>query len=143
MPEEERLQRSQESLLCGHRAGGSRLQGTGGCSRRWRKFRGAGRDVLASRSSGVRLVYRGHDLSDSMSQYLVERLRRSANVTIETSSQVVELSGNDRLRSVKIRDGDGHVARNGPLARSSSWSVRTPAPAGSKTPCGWTTTVSS
>jgi thioredoxin reductase (NADPH) len=66
---------------------------------------------LASRSSGVRLVYRGHDLSDSMSQYLVERLRRAANVKVETRSQVVELLGDDHLRSVKIRDGDGHVAQ--------------------------------
>jgi thioredoxin reductase (NADPH) len=66
---------------------------------------------LASRTSGVRLVHRGHDLSDSMSQYLVERLRRAANVKIETRSQVVELLGNNHLRSVKIRDGDGHVVQ--------------------------------
>lgn len=64
---------------------------------------------LASRASCVRLVYRGSDLSESMSHYLVERLRRAANVRIETRSQVVELSGDDRLRTVKIRDGDGLV----------------------------------
>jgi thioredoxin reductase (NADPH) len=64
---------------------------------------------LASRASCVRLVYRGRDLSDSMSQYLVERLRRATNVNIETRSQIVELSGNDRLRTVKIRDGEGRV----------------------------------
>jgi len=64
---------------------------------------------LASRASCVRLVYRGRDLSDSMSQYLVERLRRATNVKIETRSQVVELSGDDRLRTVKIRDGEGRV----------------------------------
>jgi thioredoxin reductase (NADPH) len=46
-----------------------------------------------------------------MSQYLVERLRRAANVKIETHSQVVELLGDDHLRSVKIRDGDGHVVQ--------------------------------
>jgi len=66
---------------------------------------------LASRTSGVRLVHRGHDLSDSMSQYLVERLRHAANVKIETNSQMVELLGDDHLRSVKIRDGDGHVVQ--------------------------------
>jgi thioredoxin reductase (NADPH) len=65
---------------------------------------------LATRASCVRLVHRGRDLSDSMSQYLVERLRRAANVKIETRSQVVELLGDDdHLRSVKIRDGEGHV----------------------------------
>jgi thioredoxin reductase (NADPH) len=66
---------------------------------------------LASRMSGVRLVHRGQDLSDSMSQYLVERLRRAANVKIETNSRVVELLGDDHLHSVKIRDGDGHVVQ--------------------------------
>jgi thioredoxin reductase (NADPH) len=64
---------------------------------------------LASRASCVRLVYRGSDLSDSMSHYLLERLRRAANIRIETRSQVVELSGDDRLRTVKIRDGEGQV----------------------------------
>jgi len=57
----------------------------------------------------VRLVYRGRDLSDNMSQYLVERLRRATNVKIETRSQVLELSGGDRLRTVKIRDDEGRV----------------------------------
>ena len=65
---------------------------------------------LASRSSCVRLVHRGRDLADSMSQYLIERLRYAANVRIETGSQVIELSGNEHLRAVKISDGEGHVA---------------------------------
>jgi thioredoxin reductase (NADPH) len=65
---------------------------------------------LASRASCVRLVHRSHDLADSMSQYLIERLRHAANVSIETSSQVVGLSGDHRLRSVRIRDGQGHEA---------------------------------
>ena len=64
---------------------------------------------LASRASCVRLVYRGRDLSDSMSQYLIERLRHAANVNIETRSQVVKLSGDDHLRTVQIRDGAGGV----------------------------------
>jgi len=64
---------------------------------------------LASRASCVRLVYRGRDLSESMSQYLVERLRRATHVNIETRSQVMGLSGDDRLRTVKIRDGEGRV----------------------------------
>ncbi len=67
---------------------------------------------LATRAPTVRLVHRGADLADSMSQYLIERLRRAANVRIETRSQIVELSGNDRLRAVKIRDGDGGVAEH-------------------------------
>jgi thioredoxin reductase (NADPH) len=64
---------------------------------------------LASRASCVRLVHRGRDLSDSMSQYLVDRLRHAANVSVETGSQVVELSGDERLRGVRIRDAEGRV----------------------------------
>jgi len=65
---------------------------------------------LASRAACVRLVHRGRDLANSMSQYLVERLRHAANVEIETRSQVVELIGKDRLTAARIRDGDGGVA---------------------------------
>jgi len=65
---------------------------------------------LASRASAVRLVHRGGDLSDSMSQYLIERLRHATNVKIETRSQIVALAGDSRLRSVRIRDGEGLVA---------------------------------
>src|SRR6516165_10800428 len=65
---------------------------------------------LASRCSCVRLVHRGRDLSDSMSQYLIERLRHAANVRIETGSQVIQLSGDEHLRAVRISDCDGHVA---------------------------------
>ena len=65
---------------------------------------------LAARASCVRLVHRGGDLSDSMSQYLVDRLRHAANVSIETSSEVIELAGDERLRSLRIRDAEGRVA---------------------------------
>jgi thioredoxin reductase (NADPH) len=64
---------------------------------------------LASRASCVHLVHRGRDLSDSMSQYLIERLRHAANVSIETRSQVIDLSGDEHLRTVKMRDAEGRV----------------------------------
>jgi thioredoxin reductase (NADPH) len=64
---------------------------------------------LSQRAAHVRLVCRGRDLAASMSSYLHERLRHAANIEIETSSQVVELIGEDRLTAVKIRGGDGAV----------------------------------
>lgn len=67
---------------------------------------------LASRASCVRLVHRGRDLSGSMSQYLIERLRHAANVSIETGSQVIKLAGDEHLRSLRIRDGQGQVAEH-------------------------------
>jgi thioredoxin reductase (NADPH) len=66
---------------------------------------------LATKASCVRLVHRGRDLSDSMSQYLVERLRHAANVRIEMRSQIVALEGEDHLGVVRIRDGDGTEAQ--------------------------------
>jgi len=65
---------------------------------------------LASRASCVRLVHRGRDLSDSMSQYLIDRLRHAANVSIETGSEVISVEGNERLRGVRIRDAQAQVA---------------------------------
>jgi thioredoxin reductase (NADPH) len=64
---------------------------------------------LSGRASCVRLVCRGHDLADSMSSYLVERLRHAANVEIEMGSRIVELIGDKRLSAVKILGGDGAV----------------------------------
>jgi len=64
---------------------------------------------LASRASCVRLVHRGRDLADSMSHYLVERLRHAANVSIELGARVVELVGETQLIAVRIRGGDGAV----------------------------------
>ncbi|HEX4198715.1 MAG TPA: FAD-dependent oxidoreductase [Caulobacteraceae bacterium] len=64
---------------------------------------------LSGRASRVWLVHRGRDLADSMSSYLVERLRHAANVEIEMASQVVELIGDQRLSAVKIQSGDGSV----------------------------------
>jgi thioredoxin reductase (NADPH) len=67
---------------------------------------------LAGRASCVRLVHRGQDLRDSMSQYLIERLRHAANVRIETGSRVVELSGDENLRGVRIGDSEGGVVEH-------------------------------
>ncbi len=64
---------------------------------------------LATRASCVRLVHRGRDLAESMSRYLIERLRRAAGVRIETHSEIVELAGDDHLRALKVRHGDGGV----------------------------------
>jgi thioredoxin reductase (NADPH) len=63
---------------------------------------------LASRAACVRLVCR-RDLAETMSRYLVDRLRHAENVEIETRSQVVGLVGEERLTAVRIRDGDGRV----------------------------------
>ena len=65
---------------------------------------------LSSRVASVRLIHRGKDLSQSMSQYLVDRLLSSRSVAVETQSRVVELIGNEWLQTVTIENGDGQRA---------------------------------
>jgi thioredoxin reductase (NADPH) len=62
---------------------------------------------MAGRASCVRLVCRGRDLADSMSQYLVERLRHAPNVKIEMSTQVTALEGDPRLDGVVLTGPNG------------------------------------
>jgi thioredoxin reductase (NADPH) len=57
---------------------------------------------LASRGSHVDLVIRGTDIAASMSDYLVERLRRHPLVAIETSTEVTALDGVTSLTGVTL-----------------------------------------
>ncbi|HEV2362903.1 MAG TPA: FAD-dependent oxidoreductase [Caulobacteraceae bacterium] len=67
---------------------------------------------LSGRAASVRLVCRGRALSQTMSDYLVGRLERAPNVTIEMRAQVVELLGEERLAAVHISGGDGQTAEH-------------------------------
>lgn len=64
---------------------------------------------LASRARKVWLLARGGDISLSMSQYLVDRIKGLANVEIHTSSEITSLSGNDGiLETVAWRSPGGN-----------------------------------
>ncbi|MBS0253276.1 MAG: FAD-dependent oxidoreductase [Proteobacteria bacterium] len=52
---------------------------------------------LASRAKKVCLLARGGDISLSMSQYLVDRIKGLPNVEIHTSSEITSLAGNDGI----------------------------------------------
>lgn len=52
---------------------------------------------LASRAKKVWLLARGGDISLSMSQYLVDRIKGLPNVEIHTSSEITRLAGNDGI----------------------------------------------
>ncbi len=62
---------------------------------------------LSETARRVYLVYRGEDLSHSMSQYLISRLQHAPNVTILTSSNIVSLNGEPTLESVTLEGPDG------------------------------------
>ncbi len=59
---------------------------------------------LASKGSIVRLIVRGDDLSKKMSRYLVDRVVAHPWIEVHLSSEVVGLTGGDRLEAVTVED---------------------------------------
>ena len=61
----------------------------------------------------VTILVRGDSLEEAMSQYLVERIHATGNITVAVRSEVAGVDGTDRLRSITIRDvktGDEQTA---------------------------------
>jgi thioredoxin reductase (NADPH) len=50
----------------------------------------------------VIILARGPSLSATMSQYLIDQIRSTENIHVETHSQVVEVHGTERLESISI-----------------------------------------
>lgn len=69
---------------------------------------------LAGRAKKVWLLARGGDISLSMSQYLVDRIKGLPNVEIHTNSEITRLAGNDGiLETIAWRSlSDDEVSRN-------------------------------
>jgi len=57
---------------------------------------------LADHARGVTVIVRRETLDSSMSNYLVERINRHPRITVRTSSQVAEVRGDSRLRSIVL-----------------------------------------
>src|SRR5580704_4558756 len=54
----------------------------------------------------VVMLVRGDSLSATMSQYLIDQLKRTPNIQVETRAQVVEVHGEDRLEAISVLCGD-------------------------------------
>jgi len=65
---------------------------------------GQGAIFLAEYARSVTILIRGPDLTASMSQYLIERIERSANIDLKPHTQVSAVSGGTALESITIRD---------------------------------------
>jgi thioredoxin reductase (NADPH) len=61
----------------------------------------------SERCEGVHLVFRGVDLAKSMSHYLVERIRGTANIFLHPGTVVIDAHGRDSLAAVTLRNGEG------------------------------------
>ncbi len=54
----------------------------------------------------VVMVVRGGSLSSSMSQYLIDQIKNTPNIKVETNARVVEVFGDQHLEALSIRCGD-------------------------------------
>jgi thioredoxin reductase (NADPH) len=61
---------------------------------------------LARYASHVTLLVRGPSLKKSMSQYLIEEIRATANITVRLGTQVVDAHGDTRLEGLVMEDID-------------------------------------
>jgi thioredoxin reductase (NADPH) len=50
----------------------------------------------------VVMLVRGDSLAATMSQYLIDQIQKTENIHVQTRSRVVEVHGDDRLRSISI-----------------------------------------
>jgi len=63
--------------------------------------------MFFSRHAGkVSMVVRGSDLEAGMSQYLVDQIRTTENITVLLNHEAVEVCGNDRLEGIVVKDRD-------------------------------------
>lgn len=62
---------------------------------------------LADHARTVTMLMRQDKPAASMSAYLLDRLQAAPNVEIRTRQQVVALDGDEGLRAITLRDGDG------------------------------------
>jgi thioredoxin reductase (NADPH) len=67
---------------------------------------------FAGYAARVSMLVRADSLTKSMSRYLIDQIAGLTKIDVRTGSQAVAAEGADgRLRALKIRDADGHEAR--------------------------------
>ena len=59
---------------------------------------------FSNHARSVTLLVRGDSLSESMSQYLIERIAAKANIRVETRSEVVAVHGDEQLEAIEVMD---------------------------------------
>ena len=59
---------------------------------------------FSSHARSVTLLVRGKSLAGSMSTYLIEQIATKANIRVETRSEVVAVSGEERLEAIEVAD---------------------------------------
>jgi thioredoxin reductase (NADPH) len=62
---------------------------------------------FASHAARVTMLVRGDSLEKSMSHYLIEQIQAIDNVEVRTRAEAMAAEGDERLQSLRIRNGDG------------------------------------
>ncbi len=62
----------------------------------------------------VVMLVRSESLSSSMSQYLIDQIKQTPNIQVETRSRVIEVHGDTRLEAISIHCGDSGETENVP-----------------------------
>jgi thioredoxin reductase (NADPH) len=65
-----------------------------------------------SRYAGkVHMLIRGDSLTKSMSKYLIDQIKSTPNITVETCTEIVSMSGNGHLECLTLKTPSGEEAR--------------------------------
>jgi thioredoxin reductase (NADPH) len=70
---------------------------------------GQGALFFARYARQVTLIARGPSLRDSMSHYLIDRIKRTENITVMTQTEVIGFRGERQLECVTLRQHEGNV----------------------------------
>ncbi len=70
---------------------------------------------LSTVAAGVRVLVRGPGLAESMSRYLIQRIGDSANIQVQTRTQIETLEGQDWLERLRCRHLDTDTLETLPI----------------------------
>jgi thioredoxin reductase (NADPH) len=65
---------------------------------------GQGAMFLSRFASDVTILIRADSLKASMSQYLIDQIDGTENITLKTNTEVAEVAGSDRLESITVKN---------------------------------------
>jgi thioredoxin reductase (NADPH) len=77
---------------------------------------GQGAMFFSRYASQVTMLVRGSTLESGMSQYLVDQIRNTENIDVRLQTQVVSVSGENRLEAITIKDNGAGTVETLPAA---------------------------
>jgi len=66
---------------------------------------------FARYASHVHMIVRGDGLEKSMSKYLIDQIRATSNIIVETHTEVIEMLGHQHLECIRLRTPKGEEQR--------------------------------